>query len=88
VIAQAVNPVRNTSGALFLNGVKLMNFLKGPKLFIIPIYQRTYSWTRKECWQLSQMDDPKGICKDVTKYWFALRKARGGEFSFMQRNIQ
>ncbi|MGC2061772.1 MAG: hypothetical protein WA610_02260 [Thermodesulfovibrionales bacterium] len=34
VIAQAVN---------------LMNFLKGPKQFIIPIYRRTYSWTLKEC---------------------------------------
>lgn len=29
-----------------------MNFLKGPKQFIIPIYQRTYSWTQKECGQL------------------------------------
>lgn len=29
-----------------------MNFLKGPKQFIIPIYQRTYSWTLKECGQL------------------------------------
>jgi uncharacterized protein with ParB-like and HNH nuclease domain len=37
VIAQAVN---------------LMNFLKGPKQFIIPIYQRTYSCTLKECGQL------------------------------------
>jgi uncharacterized protein with ParB-like and HNH nuclease domain len=32
--------------------VNLMNFLKGPKQFIIPIYQRTYSWTLKECGQL------------------------------------
>ncbi|QWR77894.1 DUF262 and DUF1524 domain-containing protein [Candidatus Magnetomonas plexicatena] len=32
--------------------VNLMNYLKGPKQFIIPIYQRTYSWTRKECAQL------------------------------------
>jgi uncharacterized protein with ParB-like and HNH nuclease domain len=29
-----------------------MNFLKGPKQFIMPIYQRTYSWTLKECGQL------------------------------------
>jgi hypothetical protein len=29
-----------------------MNFLKGPKQFIIPIYQRTYSWSLKECGQL------------------------------------
>ncbi len=31
------------------------NFLKfsqRPKQFIIPIYQRTYSWTKKECTQL------------------------------------
>lgn len=74
MIAQAVNPVRNSSGTLFLNGVNLMDFLKGPKQFtplllptpitiavkdfnlvtgfIIPIYQRTYSWTMKECGQL------------------------------------
>jgi uncharacterized protein with ParB-like and HNH nuclease domain len=31
--------------------VNLMNFLKGPKQFIISIYQRTYSWTLKECGQ-------------------------------------
>jgi hypothetical protein len=28
-----------------------MNFLKGPKQIVIPIYQRTYSWTLKECGQ-------------------------------------
>jgi len=31
---------------------KLLNFMNGPKQFIIPIYQRTYSWTSKECKQL------------------------------------
>jgi len=31
---------------------KLLDFLKGPKQFIIPIYQRTYSWTLKQCEQL------------------------------------
>ena len=30
----------------------LLNFLNGPKQFIIPIFQRTYSWTLKECEQL------------------------------------
>jgi len=31
---------------------KLLQFLNSPKQFIIPIYQRTYSWTLKECEQL------------------------------------
>ena len=31
---------------------RLLDFLKGPKQFIIPIYQRTYSWTIKQCDQL------------------------------------
>lgn len=31
---------------------KFLDFLKGPKQFIIPIYQRTYSWTLKQCGQL------------------------------------
>lgn len=30
----------------------LLRFMNGPKQFIIPIYQRTYSWTLKECKQL------------------------------------
>jgi len=29
-----------------------LRFLQGSKQFIIPIYQRTYSWTQKECEQL------------------------------------
>lgn len=31
---------------------KLINFLKKSPQFVIPIYQRTYSWTKKECDQL------------------------------------
>ncbi len=31
---------------------KFIDFLKNPKQFIIPIYQRTYSWTLWECKQL------------------------------------
>ena len=27
----------------------LLQFIKAPKQFIIPIYQRTYSWSRKQC---------------------------------------
>ena len=30
----------------------LLDFLNGPKQYIIPIYQRTYSWTTKQCRQL------------------------------------
>ncbi len=32
---------------------KLLDFLKKSPQFVIPIYQRTYSWTEKECRQLS-----------------------------------
>ena len=32
--------------------VKLLDFLKKSPQFVIPIYQRTYSWTEKECRQL------------------------------------
>lgn len=31
---------------------KLLNFLKNAPQFVIPIYQRTYCWTEKECLQL------------------------------------
>ena len=31
---------------------KLLEFLKKSPQFIIPIYQRTYSWTEHECFQL------------------------------------
>jgi len=31
---------------------KLLKFLNGPKQFVIPIYQRTYSWNQQECKQL------------------------------------
>ena len=30
----------------------LLDFIKKSSQFIIPIYQRTYSWTNKECEQL------------------------------------
>ena len=30
----------------------LLKVLNGPKQFVIPIYQRTYSWTQQECKQL------------------------------------
>jgi uncharacterized protein with ParB-like and HNH nuclease domain len=31
---------------------KLLDFLKKSPQFVIPIYQRTYSWTKSECRQL------------------------------------
>ena len=31
---------------------KLLEFLKRSPQFVIPIYQRTYSWTERECQQL------------------------------------
>lgn len=31
---------------------KLLEFLKKSLQFIIPIYQRTYSWAERECLQL------------------------------------
>src|SRR5947209_13928014 len=31
---------------------QFLPFLEGKKQFIIPIYQRTYSWTREQCEQL------------------------------------
>lgn len=33
---------------------QLLSFLDGRKQFVIPIYQRTYSWTREQCEQLWQ----------------------------------
>jgi len=45
---------------------KLFEFLQGPKQFVIPIYQRTYSWTMRQCQQLWDdilrvADDPKAL---------------------------
>jgi uncharacterized protein with ParB-like and HNH nuclease domain len=40
----------------------LQKFLQGPKQFIIPIYQRTYSWTLRQCQQL--WDDMLRVAKD------------------------
>lgn len=36
-------------------GTSLLKFLQGPRQFIIPIYQRTYSWTLNQCQQF--LDD-------------------------------
>ena len=34
------------------NEAKFLEFLKKSPQFVIPIYQRTYSWTERECQQL------------------------------------
>ena len=34
--------------------IKLVNFLRQSPQFVIPVYQRTYSWTERECRQLWQ----------------------------------
>ena len=34
------------------NETKCLPFLKQPKQFQIPIYQRPYSWTRRQCEKL------------------------------------
>lgn len=39
-------------------------FLKNPKQLVIPIYQRTYSWTKKQCAQL--WNDIERLAKDET----------------------
>ncbi len=31
---------------------QFLPFLNGKKQFVIPLYQRTYSWTREQCEQL------------------------------------
>lgn len=34
------------------NDIQFLTFLDGQKQYLIPIYQRTYSWTLAECGQL------------------------------------
>ncbi len=48
---------------------KLLEFLKKSPQFVIPIYQRTYSWTEKECRQLWDDILRTGGNKDVTAHF-------------------
>jgi uncharacterized protein with ParB-like and HNH nuclease domain len=34
------------------SSANLLNVIKGPRQFVIPIYQRTYSWHQAQCEQL------------------------------------
>jgi uncharacterized protein with ParB-like and HNH nuclease domain len=43
---------------------QLIKFLQGTRQFLIPIYQRTYSWTEKQCEQL--WDDIIRTAQDKT----------------------
>ena len=47
---QAFRPIYRS--AMKATEAKLLEFLKKSPQFVIPIYQRTYSWTEKECRQL------------------------------------
>lgn len=44
------------------NAENLLSLLKGPRQFVIPIYQRTYCWSIAQCQQLLQ--DILRISKD------------------------
>lgn len=43
---------REVAGIMKAQGNEFLTFLEGKKQFIIPIYQRTYSWNREQCEQL------------------------------------
>lgn len=48
---------------------KFLDFLKKSPQFVIPIYQRTYSWTEKECLQLWDDIVRTGSRDDVTAHF-------------------
>lgn len=48
---------------------KLLEFLKKSPQFVIPIYQRTYSWTERECRQLWDDIIRTGTNNDITAHF-------------------
>lgn len=48
---------------------KLLEFLKKSPQFVIPIYQRTYSWTEKECRQLWNDIHRAGANDDISAHF-------------------
>jgi len=48
---------------------KLLDFIKKSPQFVIPIYQRTYSWTEKECKQLWDDIMRTGSDKDISAHF-------------------
>lgn len=59
---------------------KLLTILKGPKQFVIPIYQRTYSWQLSQCNQL--LNDILRISKDSSTHGHFI-----GSVVYFQENI-
>jgi uncharacterized protein with ParB-like and HNH nuclease domain/predicted transport protein len=47
----------------------LLKFLQGTRQFVIPIYQRTYSWTLEQCQQLWNDIIRSGIDEDVSGHF-------------------
>src|ERR1700737_4501056 len=47
----------------------LLQFLKKSPQFVIPIYQRTYSWTAKECDQLWTDIIRAGMSDDISAHF-------------------
>src|SRR3546814_240500 len=48
---------------------RLLAFLKKSPQFVIPIYQRTYSWTERECEQLWSDVLRTGLSEDVSAHF-------------------
>jgi len=48
---------------------KLLNFLQRSPQFVIPIYQRTYSWTEKECRQLWDDIERTGVDDSIAVHF-------------------
>src|SRR5829696_3855815 len=48
---------------------RLLDFLKKSPQFVIPIYQRTYSWTERECLQLWSDVMRAGSTDDVSAHF-------------------
>jgi uncharacterized protein with ParB-like and HNH nuclease domain/predicted transport protein len=51
------------------NEARLLDFLKKSPQFVIPIYQRTYSWTEKECLQLWDDILRSGTSEQITAHF-------------------
>ncbi len=49
---------------------KLLAFIKKSPQFVIPIYQRTYSWTEKECRELWDDIMRTGATDEITSHFF------------------
>jgi uncharacterized protein with ParB-like and HNH nuclease domain len=52
----------------------LLAFIKRSPQFVIPIYQRTYSWTDKECRQLWEDILRTGANKNISAHFIRLSR--------------